>query len=90
MGQRALSRPWPPTPRRSKSTPREWVPLDWAATQNNLGNALAVLGERESGTARLEQAVTAFTEALQGAHPRASAPLLGCNAETISALQLRP
>jgi hypothetical protein len=34
-------------------------------TQNNLGNALAMLGERESGTARLEQAVEAFCAALQ-------------------------
>ena len=32
-------------------------PLAWAATQNNLGNALRMLGERESGTARLEEAV---------------------------------
>jgi hypothetical protein len=30
---------------------REREPLDWAATQNNLGNALQRLGERESGTA---------------------------------------
>jgi Tetratricopeptide repeat len=28
------------------------VPLQWARTQNNLGNALQTLGERESGTAR--------------------------------------
>ena len=28
---------------------RERVPLDWAQTQNNLGNALLRLGERESG-----------------------------------------
>jgi exonuclease VII small subunit len=41
------------------------VPLDWAATQNNLGNALRTLGERESGTARLEEAVQAFRAALQ-------------------------
>ncbi len=40
------------------------MPLDWAATQNNLGNALLTLGERESGTARLEQAVAAFRAAL--------------------------
>ena len=39
--------------------------MGWAATQNNLGNALATLGERESGTARLEQAVAAYTEALK-------------------------
>jgi hypothetical protein len=35
---------------------RELVPLDWAQTRNNLGNALASLGEREGGTARLEEA----------------------------------
>jgi hypothetical protein len=34
--------------------PRERVPLDWARTQNNLGNALRTLGERETRTARLE------------------------------------
>src|ERR1019366_4354523 len=44
---------------------RNALPLDWAVTQNNLGNALATLGERESGTARLEEAVAAFREALQ-------------------------
>ena len=32
---------------------------------NNLGNALAALGERESGTARLEEAVTAYRDALE-------------------------
>ena len=41
------------------------MPLDWAATQNNLGNALTTLGQRESGTARLEQAVAAYRDALQ-------------------------
>jgi tetratricopeptide (TPR) repeat protein len=45
-------------------TPRERVPLDWATTQTNLGIALEVLGERESGTARLEEAVAAFRDAL--------------------------
>ena len=30
-----------------------------------LGNALATLGGRESGTARLEEAVAAYREALQ-------------------------
>ena len=34
-------------------------------TQNNLGNALRALGERESGTAKLEEAVAAFREALK-------------------------
>ncbi len=53
---------------------RERVPLDWAATQNNLGNALRTLGERESGTARLEEAVAAFRAALQE-YTRARVPL---------------
>ncbi|HTR16762.1 MAG TPA: hypothetical protein VMI52_06995, partial [Acetobacteraceae bacterium] len=44
---------------------RERVPLAWAMTQNNLGNALSTLGERESGTARLEEAVEAYRDALQ-------------------------
>ena len=44
--------------------PRERVPLDWAMTQNNLGNALRTLGERESGTARLDEAVAAWNDCL--------------------------
>ena len=42
---------------------RERVPLDWAMTQNNFGTALRTLGQRESGTARLEEAVTRTTSA---------------------------
>ena len=38
---------------------------DWAWTQHTLGNALFSLGERESGTARLEEAVVAYREALK-------------------------
>ena len=34
-------------------------------TQNNLGTALRALGERESGTARLNEAVAAYREALK-------------------------
>jgi hypothetical protein len=34
-------------------------------THYNLGNALSTLGERESGTARLEQAVDAYRDALE-------------------------
>jgi tetratricopeptide (TPR) repeat protein len=41
------------------------VPLQWATTQNNLGTALLRLGERESGTVRLEEAVEAYRNALQ-------------------------
>jgi len=36
------------------------VPLNWAATQNNLGNALQTLGEREAGTARLDEAAEIY------------------------------
>ena len=48
------------------------MPLDWATTQNNLGNALRTLGEREAGTARLEEAVAAYRAALEERHPRAA------------------
>jgi hypothetical protein len=34
-------------------------------TQNNLGNTLRALGERESGTARQEEAVAAYCAALE-------------------------
>jgi tetratricopeptide (TPR) repeat protein len=53
---------------------RERGPLDWAMTQNNLGAALRLLGERESGTARLDEAVVAFGEALKE-NTRERAPL---------------
>jgi tetratricopeptide (TPR) repeat protein len=48
-----------------KEMTRERVPLDWAMTQMNLGNALTTLGERESGTGKLEEAVAAYREALK-------------------------
>ena len=41
------------------------MPREWAVTQNSLGNALSILGEREGGTARLEEAVAAYRAALQ-------------------------
>jgi len=46
-------------------TPRERDPLAWATTQTNLGLALETLGERESGTDKLEEAVAVFREALK-------------------------
>ena len=49
------------------------MPLDWAATQNELGFALQRLAERESGTAHLEQAVAAYRSALEE-YTRARAP----------------
>lgn len=43
--------------------PREVAPGDWAATQFYLGVALRCLGERETGTGRLEEAVVAYRAA---------------------------
>ena len=40
--------------------PRQRVPLEWAGTRMDLGNALQVLGERERGTAHLGEAVAAY------------------------------
>ena len=57
------------------------MPLDWAMTQNNLGTALGELGERESGTARLEEAVAAYRAALKETDARARAARLGDDAE---------
>ena len=52
-----------------KERTRERIPLDWAATQNNLGNALLSLSEREPGTTRLEEAVAAYKAALEVVSP---------------------
>ena len=48
-----------------KEYTQERAPLQWAGTQNNLGNALLRLGERESGTQRLAEAVAAYHDALE-------------------------
>jgi hypothetical protein len=42
-----------------KEWTRERVPLNWAMTQHNLGNALSVIGERGTEVARLEDAAEA-------------------------------
>ena len=44
---------------------RQRDPLGWAGTEDSLGDALRALGERESGTARLEEAVAAYRAALE-------------------------
>uniref|UniRef100_UPI00249156FE hypothetical protein n=1 Tax=Litoreibacter halocynthiae TaxID=1242689 RepID=UPI00249156FE len=44
---------------------RERVPLSWARTQHSLGITLRTLGERESGTTRLEESVMAFRSVLE-------------------------
>jgi hypothetical protein len=50
------------------------VPLKWAVTQNNLGIVLLLLGQREFGMARLEEAVAALCAALEE-YTRDRAPL---------------
>ncbi|MBF0145345.1 MAG: tetratricopeptide repeat protein [Magnetococcales bacterium] len=45
--------------------PQDSAPQDWARMQVHLGNALRILGERESGTDKLEVAVEAYREALK-------------------------
>jgi len=44
---------------------RERVPVDWAETQDEMGNVLAAIGAREDGTARLEEAARAYRLALR-------------------------
>jgi hypothetical protein len=44
---------------------RDRVPQEWSKVQSNLGNALRSLGERESGTQSLKQALTALRAALE-------------------------
>lgn len=48
-----------------RERPRSEVPLEWATFQSHRGDVLRVLGERESGTARLKQAVQVYQAALQ-------------------------
>ncbi|MDR0997033.1 MAG: hypothetical protein LBL69_05155, partial [Zoogloeaceae bacterium] len=47
-----------------KDRSRERVPLDWAATQNNLGGALFYLSAWEKSTEKLKEAITALQSAL--------------------------
>jgi tetratricopeptide (TPR) repeat protein len=48
-----------------KERTRGRVPLDWAATQHNLGTVLTLVGALKPGTAQLKEAVVAFREALK-------------------------
>jgi hypothetical protein len=43
---------------------RKRFPLPWAGTQNKLGNALRLIGERKSETVWLEEAVNAYYAAI--------------------------
>ena len=44
---------------------RETMPANWATTQNNLGNVLQILGERENDPDALSKAVSAYESALE-------------------------
>ena len=48
-----------------KELTRDRVPLEWAATQTNLGNSLGILGKRKSDHRLMEEAVAAHQEALK-------------------------
>jgi tetratricopeptide (TPR) repeat protein len=41
------------------------MPVQWASTHNNLGNALRIFGETAGDTARIEEAVAAYRAALE-------------------------
>ncbi|MGC2546672.1 MAG: hypothetical protein WA426_12550, partial [Silvibacterium sp.] len=57
MGESTVCpKPFGGLPLGNEANTRERVPLDWAATQNNLGSVLGTLGEQESGTGWLEEA----------------------------------
>jgi tetratricopeptide (TPR) repeat protein len=49
----------------SEMSDEERAPFKWAITQYNLGAALQALGQRESGTAHIEEAVAAYRAALE-------------------------
>ena len=48
-----------------KECTRDRFPSNWALTQADRGDALRIIGERETGTAALNEAVSAFNEALK-------------------------
>ena len=57
------------------------LPLQWAMTHNNLGNALLRLGERESGTAHSGRGSGGVSRCPTGVHARAGAAGLGRDPE---------
>ncbi len=56
---------------------REGVPLDWATTQMNLDNAFLSLGERESGTGKLEGGGGSPSRGAEGNELRSALNYLG-------------
>lgn len=47
------------------AAPRSALPQQWAIAQNNLGNTLAAIGDREADATWYEQAVAAYRQALE-------------------------
>ena len=66
---------------------RDRFPLQWAMTQNNLGNALWVLGEKQNSSAMLHAAFQALRLALLE-HTRESVPLRWAMTQTNMGLVL--
>ena len=64
-GTERLSRPWPPSPKRSRSAPGCWCPSTGLRRRAILAPSLRPWASGSAGTERLEQAVAAFTEALK-------------------------
>ena len=60
---------------------RERVPLDWAMTQNNLGNALQALGKRGKRHGAPRTGRGGLSCGARRVHPRACAARLGYDAE---------
>jgi len=56
-----------------KERSRERAPLEWAMTQNNLGDVLVSLGKRERGTEEFAEAVTALSRRVGRIYCRRSA-----------------
>ena len=54
---------------------RDRAALDWTVIQYNLATALQELGERDSGTALLQQSVEAYRAALEGCSPEHLSPI---------------
>jgi uncharacterized caspase-like protein len=54
---------------------RDERPLDWAKTQNNLGNTLQIIGKREPGVEKLEAAIAAYRLALKATSRKADAKM---------------
>ena len=65
---------WRSSANRSRCSSDEKDDLNWAAAQNNIGNVLLALGQREKGSKLLEESVAAFRETLKK-RDRAVVPL---------------